>query len=109
MLGLDKEFAIFVQAVVSGMAVYGTYTVIRIVRRIIKHRLYIISIEDFLFWLGTSFYLFIQMYQTSDGSVRWFFILGVVAGMICLSFGLFLTKKMWGKIKKSVDKSGETR
>lgn len=109
MLGLEKEMAIFVHSVLAGMAVYGAYTVIRIIRRIIKHNLLAVSIEDFLFWTGTSFYLFMEIYHTSNGSVRWFLILGIVAGMIFLSFSVFLAKKTWKKIKKSVDKSGKTR
>lgn len=109
MLGLEKEMAIFVHAVISGMVVYGTYTLLRVIRRIVAHNLLAISIEDFLFWVGTSFYLFIEIYYTSDGSVRWFFILGVVLGMILLSFLIFLAKKICEKIKKSVDKQTKTR
>ena len=109
MLGLEKEMAIFVHAIIAGMVVYGTYTLLRVIRRIIGHNLLSISIEDFLFWVGTSFYLFIEIYYTSDGSVRWFFILGVVLGMIMLSFLIFLTKKICEKIKKSVDKPAKTR
>ncbi len=109
MLGVEKEMAIFVHAVIAGMVVYGTYTLLRVIRRIIRHNLISVSIEDFLFWVGTSFYLFIEIYYTSDGSVRWFFILGVVLGMIFLSFLIFLTKKICEKIKKSVDKRAKTR
>ncbi|MDU3181469.1 MAG: spore cortex biosynthesis protein YabQ [Lachnospiraceae bacterium] len=101
--------AIFVHAVIAGMVVYGTYTLLRVIRRIIRHNLISVSIEDFLFWVGTSFYLFIEIYYTSDGSVRWFFILGVVLGMVFLSFLIFLTKKICEKIKKSVDKRAKTR
>lgn len=109
MLGVEKEMAIFVHAVIAGMVVYGTYTLLRVIRRIIRHNLISVSIEDFLFWVGTSFYLFIEIYYTSDGSVRWFFILGVVLGMVFLSFLTFLTKKICEKIKKSVDKRAKTR
>lgn len=109
MLGLEKELEVFVHAVLSGIIVYGVYTLIRIIRRIIKHSLLGISIEDFLFWVGTSFYLFIQIYNTSDGRVRWYFVLGIVAGMILLALVIFLTKKMFRKIKKTVEKQGKTR
>lgn len=109
MLGLEKELEIFVHAVLAGMAVYGTYTLLRAIRRIVKHNLLSISIEDFLFWVGTSFYLFIEIYYTSDGSVRWFFVLGVVLGMILLSFVFFLAKKICEKIEKSIDKRAKTR
>lgn len=109
MPGLEKELGIFVHAVMSGMVVYGAYTIIRIIRRLVKHNLISISIEDFLFWVGTSFYLFIEIYNTSDGRVRWYLVLGIVTGMILLSFAIFLTKKMFRKITKRVDKSAKTR
>lgn len=109
MLGLEKELEIFVHAVISGMVVYGAYTLIRMIRRLVKHNLLSISIEDFLFWVGTSFYLFIQIYNTSDGSVRWYLVLGIVGGVILLDLLIFLAKKMCRKIEKMVDKSRETR
>lgn len=109
MLGLEKEMTIFVHAVIAGMLVYGTYTLLRIIRRIIKHNLCAISIEDFLFWTGTSLYLFVEIYYTSDGSVRWFFVLGVVLGMLLFSFFVFWVKKIYKKIEKSIDKHVKTR
>ncbi|WP_461810217.1 spore cortex biosynthesis protein YabQ [Faecalimonas sp.] len=104
MLGLEKEVAIFVHAVIAGMFVYGTYTLLRVIRRIIKHNLRAISIEDFLFWTGTSLYLFMEIYYTSNGSVRWFFVLGVILGMLIFSFFVFKAKKIYKKIEKSIDK-----
>ena len=109
MPGLEKELEVFVHAVLSGIVVYGVYTLIRIARRIVKHNLLTVSIEDFLFWVGTSFYLFIRIYNNSDGKVRWYFVLGIAAGMILLSFAIFLAKKMFSKIKKTVEKQEKTR
>ena len=109
MLGLEKEIHIFVHAVISGVFVYGAYTGIRIVRRIIRHNIWAISVEDFLFWTAVSFYLFIKIYETSNGNVRWFFVLGVATGMAFLSLLIRLAAKIWKKIRKSVDKSVKTR
>lgn len=109
MLGLEKEIGIFVHAVFSGILVYGVYTAIRVMRRLIKHNIWIVSAEDFLFWFATSFYLFIQIYDTNNGSVRWFFVLGVVAGMLLFSLLTLIFRKMQKKLKKSVDKSAKTR
>lgn len=109
MLGLERELDIFVHAVIAGIFVYGSYTGIRLIRRIVKHSIWAISVEDFLFWVATSLYLFICIYKTSGGSVRWFFVVGVLIGMASLALGIFLLGKMWRKIKKSVDKSSETR
>lgn len=104
MSGIEAEGMAFVQAVLAGMIVYSSYTCIRKFRRIIKHNLTAIAIEDMAFWLGTAIYLFVQIYYTSDGSIRWFFALGVVigAGLAVLSANIFIKmhKKIVHKKKK---------
>ena len=80
MSGLESESVAFVQALLSGMIVYSGYFCIRKFRRVVAHKLFAIAIEDILFWIATSIYLFVQIYYTSDGSIRWHFVLGVVIG-----------------------------
>lgn len=80
MTGLRAEWVSFVQAVLSGMIVYWGYFCIRKLRRIIPHNLIAVSIEDGMFWLITAVYLFVQIYHTSNGSIRWYFVLGIVFG-----------------------------
>ena len=43
-------------------------------------------------------YLFVQIYHTSSGSVRWYYILGVVVGACLMSWLLQKVKKMCKKI-----------
>ena len=82
MSGIEAEGMAFVQAVLSGMIVYCGYFCIRKLRCMIPHNLVAISIEDGLFWIVVSIYLFVQIYYTSDGSIRWYFVLGVVIGTV---------------------------
>ena len=86
-------------------------------RRLIKHDLFFVSLEDFFFWVWAGLYLFVKIYDTSDGSIRWFFTIGVVVGGVCSFFVLhFLSemgKKLFARIRekdeKSIDKSKEKR
>lgn len=82
MLGIGTEFGFFIHAALSGVIVIAVYMCIRVIRRLIRHNWLAVTIEDMLFWLATAVFLFVQLYQTSDGSIRWFFVLGVVGGMI---------------------------
>jgi len=82
MLGIGTEFGFFIHAALSGVIVVTVYSCIRVFRRLIRHNLLAVTFEDLVFWLATAVYLFMQLYQTSDGSIRWFFVLGVTAGMI---------------------------
>ena len=106
MLGIGNEISIFVSACLLGNVVSLMYYAIRVFRRIIKHTLFWVSIEDFIFWAGTGLYLIAEMYRTCAGSIRWYFVLGVLAGggITC-----WLLQKFVGKfIKKVVDKTKKT-
>ena len=97
---------VFLAAVVSGAIVRLVYQCIRCFRRIVSHTLAAIGAEDLIFWLGSAVYLFVQIYHTSDGSIRWYFLLGVVLGVILMSVFLNgagkLIKKIYGNKEKDL-------
>lgn len=100
-LGIEKELTVFLQAALAGNLVYLVYLVVRVFRRIVKHNLFWISFEDALFWIATAFYLFSEIYKTSNGTIRWYFVLGVLTGGILTHFIIFkITKKHIDKSKK---------
>lgn len=106
---------IFLLAVIAGAVVRLSYRCICCFRSIVRHSLYAVEIEDMLFWIGAAVYLFVQIYHTSDGSIRWYFILGVVLGVVLMSAFLGglekMYKKIYGRKKKDLcqglDKKGE--
>lgn len=106
MLGIGKELSIFVSACLLGNMVCLVYYALRVFRRIVKHTLLWISIEDFLFWVGTGLYLFMEMYRTCAGNIRWYFVLGVLVGGIATCW---ILQKIDAIHKKVVDKSKKTR
>ena len=98
MPGIREEVMVFLVAVVSGAIVRLAYQCIRCFRRIVEHDLAAVSLEDMIFWLGSAVYMFVQIYHTSDGSIRWYFILGVVLGVVLMSAFLGGLEKMYKKI-----------
>lgn len=85
MLGIGKEIIVFAVAVCSGANVRLAYRCLSCFREIVKHSLLIMGIEDLIFWIGTALYIFVQIYQTSSGSIRWYFVLGVVSGAVLMT------------------------
>lgn len=79
-LGIEKEAAIFADALLTGFFIWGVYTSLRMFRRIVKHSMTAVAVEDFGYWLWTAFFLFREMYLTCDGNIRWYFVLGVCLG-----------------------------
>ena len=78
MLGIRTEAVIFFYAWLSGCILFIVYQVLIQMRKLIRHSIVMINLEDFLFWMGTGGYLFRQMYRTTHGTIRWFFLLGVI-------------------------------
>ena len=74
MSGLGVEADAFLRAFFSGMFLCGVYEVLRLFRRIIRHHSIVVSAEDFLYWLFCGFYLFGEIFQTSSGEIRWYFM-----------------------------------
>ena len=97
-LGIDKDLTVFLQAVLAGNVVYLIYCALCVFRRIVKHNLFWISLEDLVYWIGTGFYLFIRIYQTSNGMIRWYFVVGVLAG------GLATHRLLYKFVKKYIAK-----
>ncbi len=79
---IKGEMIIFLVSVVTGIMLRLVYQSIGVFRQIIEHSLFLIGIEDVIFWIGSALYVFVQIYYTSDGSIRWYFILGLVFGTL---------------------------
>ena len=69
-------------AFVSGAFITFVYDLLRIFRRIVSHGNVWIGVEDFIFWIWTSLWIFSVLYRTNDGSLRIYTILTMVLGMI---------------------------
>lgn len=102
-LGIEKEAAIFLVALLDGIIVALAYHVIRIVRRIIIHNGFWISLEDIIFWILAAIYIYAEMGRVCAGSIRWYFVLGVFLGGTAICVGM---QKL---LKKYVDKPQKKR
>lgn len=111
MSGIGTEMEIFVHAVLTGIFAASVYLSLRVIRRLVSHALWVLNLEDAVYWIFTSLYLFVQIYHTSDGVIRWPFVLGVVVGVvIMLVLGHFAQKieqKIYDLKQKKEGKSVE--
>lgn len=109
MLGIGTEAGIFLYAGLSGAVVFLAYGVLVCFRKIVPHRNLAAGLEDLAFWLIVSGYLFRQMYETTYGSIRWFFVLGVVCGALLAYAARIPAKKMFAIVKKILEKFKKNR
>lgn len=109
MLGIESEAAVFLCAVLTGNVVFICYQILALLRKLFRHSLLAVNLEDFLYWIAVSVYIYSQMYRTTYGSVRWFFILGAVCGAGGTYFVKCQLKKTIAKCKKKLEKHRQKR
>ena len=98
---IGEEISVFIGAIVAGMTVCAVYYVFVLFRWWIPHHIAVISIEDIIFWIWTTIYIFLKMNNTTYGSIRWYFILGIGCGVFFVIFVVNKCKKWLDKRKKT--------
>ena len=92
-----------VTALLCGMAITLVYDVLRIFRRVVAHGNFWIGVEDFLFWIWTSLWIFSVLYRENDGNFRLYTIFSMVLGMVLYHKTISeLLVKFFGKFLKKV-------
>ena len=65
-LGIGAEGGIFLYAGLAGMSVLCTYYILICFRKLIRHSDLASGIEDVIFWIAASIYIFRRMYETDN-------------------------------------------
>ena len=68
-------------AFLMGIFITFVYDLLRIVRRVVAHNGFWVAVEDLIFWMFCGIAVFLLMYHMSNGTLRWFAVLGALAGM----------------------------
>lgn len=84
---MENENSFLIHALLMGIFITFVYDLLRIFRRVVPHSNLWVSLEDMAFWIYCAAKVFVMMYHESDGTLRWFAVLGAMAGM-------FLYKKI---------------
>ncbi len=76
----ENEFLLC--AALLGVLITLLYDGLRILRRVIPHSAFFVSLEDLGFWIYCGSEVFLLMYHENNGTLRWFAVLGALAGML---------------------------
>lgn len=97
-----EESNFFLYSVCMGFIISFIYDMIRLVRNLIPHNSFFISIEDILFWIFTSLVQFLLLYKVNNGMIRWYSIAGALLGMMLYikSVGQYMVSYVSHFIKK---------
>ncbi len=79
---ISVELQFFLVSVLWGAILLFVYDILRIIRRLIKHDTFFVALEDLIFWVCASLFIFAMMYQENDGIIRGFSVMGMAIGML---------------------------
>lgn len=77
-----SEGEFLLHAMLMGVFITFVYDLLRIFRRVVPHGSFLVSLEDLVFWIYCGAEVFLLMYHESNGTFRWFSILGAMTGIL---------------------------
>ena len=77
-----QEITFFLHSIVMGLVITFAYDWLLILRRLIKHKSFWVSVEDFFFWFACGIGVFYMLYKENNGILRWFAVVGALLGML---------------------------
>ena len=93
-LSVTNQVKLFFLMILSGLLIGFFYDLLRLTRKIIKHKDFFVQLEDFLFWIVISGGIFLLILGKNFGQVRFFCIGGIFFGLFFywFVFSAFVSK-----------------
>ncbi len=79
---MPGDSVFLLHALLTGMFITFVYDGFIILRRVIPHKSFVESLEDLIFWIFCALYVFSWLYRESNGTLRWFAVVGAMTGMV---------------------------
>ncbi len=94
--GIYRELALACSFFLLGIVLAASYDVLRMLRALIAHGIFLVSLEDLLYWLCAAAAVFLTLYEKTNGEVRAYLFGAVAAGMLsyACSFGRIITPRV---------------
>ena len=76
-----REWYFLIYSIATGIGMAFVYDNLRLLRRLILHKRFMVDMEDILYWTACFFASFYLLYYGNNGVVRFFAVLGAGLGM----------------------------
>lgn len=102
------EARFYLNTVFYGILIVASYDILRLLRRIISHSFFWLSLEDFVFWTVSAYLVFRMFYRFHEGVLRGPAFAALFCGMIIWHYAVsnpmmrFLTNRAILPVKRRV-------
>ena len=83
---LWRELKNILTLILFGMIWASLYDIFRILRRVVRHNVVAVSVEDMLYWIALTLACFLAILEINDGNFRLYLIMGMVGGAVLYRF-----------------------
>lgn len=77
-----QEIIFFLHSILIGLIITFAYDWILVLRKLFTHGMFLISVEDFIYWFVCGISVFYMLYRENNGILRWFAVVGAALGMM---------------------------
>lgn len=81
-LSMSNQALLFLSTFLTGFLIGFVYDWLRVLRTIFRHPNFLIHIEDAVFWIAATVFIFVFMLNKNYGEIRLFSVCGVFIGML---------------------------
>lgn len=83
-----NEVSFLLHSFFMGVIITFVYDGFLVLRRLIRHNLFLISVEDLVFWIACAIGVFYMLYEENNGILRWFAVFGAAMGMLAYKLSI---------------------
>lgn len=77
-----QEIVFFLHSILMGLIITFAYDWILVLRKLFTHGMFLMSVEDFIYWFVCGISVFYMLYRENNGVLRWFAVMGAALGML---------------------------
>lgn len=77
---------LFLYGIFCGSCLLLAYDMLRIWRRVVKHGVIWMAVEDVVYWCICACVIFAMLYRQNDGRIRGFVMMAIAFGMLLYNF-----------------------
>ncbi|MGN0377083.1 MAG: spore cortex biosynthesis protein YabQ [Suilimivivens sp.] len=79
---IAREVVFLFHSFLLGAVITFVYDGFLILRKLFRHTVFLISLEDLVFWIACAIGVFCVLYEENNGTLRWFAVAGAALGML---------------------------
>lgn len=77
---IHHELLLLIRAAATGAVLLLCYDLLKALRMVVAHSTKMIGVQDLLYWLCCTFFVFAQIYRMNEGILRFFMFIGYFTG-----------------------------